>query len=288
MSTPARVYNLGSLNIDRVLRVKQLVRPGETIAASSLAELAGGKGLNQSVAMARAGANVVHLGKVGADGGWLRDKLAGEGVDTRFILQSSCATGQATIQVDDAGQNSIVLLAGANSEITSAEIGTALAAAAPGSWLLVQNETSGVAHAMQMAKQRGLRVAFNPAPFDDRVAEYPLELVDLLCVNETEAEPFRGCLENRLHDCEILLTRGAAGAVLQSAKGEIAVPACQVKVIDTTAAGDTFLGYFLAARLRRLPEGDCLAIASRAAALCVTRPGAMDSIPRWAEVSAAN
>jgi ribokinase len=288
MSSRPLVYNLGSLNIDRVLRVAQIARPGETIAASSLAEFAGGKGANQSVALARAGAAVIHLGKVGADGIWLRDKLAGEGVDTRFVVVGNSPTGQAMIQVDDAGQNSIVLLAGANAEITAGEIETALSQAVAGSWLLVQNETSGVAHAMQAAKQRGLRIAFNPAPFDDRVATYPLELVDLLCVNETESIPFRGCLKKRLGDCEILLTLGAAGATLQSALVEFHVSAPKVAVVDTTAAGDTLLGYFLAARLRQLPAEQCLAIANAAAGLCITRAGAMDSIPRWSEVFTAD
>jgi ribokinase len=284
MSRPPRVYNLGSLNIDRVFRVPHLVRPGETIAASALAELAGGKGLNQSVALARAGARVTHIGKVGADGLCLRDKLAAEGVDVSFVALDSGATGQAMIQVDDAGENSIVLLGGENARIAPAEIEAALAHAEPGSWLLLQNETSGVAHAMQVAKQLKLLVAFNPAPFDERVAGYPLELVDLLCVNENEAAPFRGALGKRLCDCEVLLTLGAGGATLQTAAGELHAPAKRVTVVDTTAAGDTLLGYFLAARLRGLSAERCLEIANAAAGLCVTRSGAMDSIPHWLEV----
>jgi ribokinase len=288
MSSPPRVYNLGSLNIDRVFRVPHLVRPGETLAASSYAELAGGKGLNQSVALVRAGAHLTHIGKVGVDGVWLREKLAAEGVDTQFVSLGNGATGQAIIQVDDAGENSIVLLAGANIQIAAEEIDRALAHARPGSWLLVQNETSGVAHAMQIAKQLGLQVAFNPAPFDERVASYPLELVDLLCVNESEAVPFQGALRERLRDREVLLTLGAGGATLKSAAGELHVAAARVPVVDTTAAGDTFLGYFLAARLRNLSDHACLAIANAAAGLCVSRPGAMDSIPKWVEIAAGN
>jgi ribokinase len=287
MSSPPRVYNLGSLNIDRVFRVPHLVRPGETLAASSYAELAGGKGLNQSVALARAGAPVTHIGRVGADGLWLREKLAAEGVDTQFVSVGPGATGQAIIQVDDAGENSIVLLAGENTQIVAEEIDQALAQAQLGSWLLVQNETSGVAHAMQIAKRQGLQVAFNPAPCDERVASYPLELVDLLCVNESEAVPFQGALRDRLRECEVLLTLGAGGAMLQSAAGELHVAAARVPVVDTTAAGDTFLGYFLAARLRNHSDHECLAIANAAAGLCVSRPAAMDSIPKWVEVAAA-
>ena len=281
---PAVVYNLGSLNIDRVFRVPHIVRPGETLGASSLEVFAGGKGANQSVALARAGAQVVHIGKVGPDGLWLRDKLAANGVDTRAISVGETPTGQAIIQVDDSGQNSIVLLAGENAEITPAEIDAALAGAQPGSWLLVQNETSAVEHAIRAASQRGLHVAFNPAPFDDRVLAYPLDLVDLLCVNETEAARLRGVPQQPDPDCEILLTLAAAGAVLKSSGMETRVPGCAVRAVDSTGAGDTFLGYFLAARLRGLPASECLRLSNLAAALCVTRPGAMDSIPRWAEV----
>ncbi len=211
MTTPT-VYNLGSLNIDRVFRVAHIVRPGETLASTSLAEFAGGKGANQSVALARAGARVVHIGKIGADGVWLRDRLAAEGVDVGSIAVGTAPTGQAIIQVDDAGQNAIVLLSGANAEITPEEIDAALAVAPAGSWLLAQNETSGVAHAIQAAKRRGLRVAFNPAPLDERVADYPLDLVDLLCVNETEAAVLRGGAVRPAGD--ILLTLGSRGVKL--------------------------------------------------------------------------
>ena len=280
------VYNLGSLNIDRVFRVPHVVRPGETLASTSLSEFAGGKGANQSVALARAGARVVHVGKVGADGVWLRDKLAADGVDVRGIFVGHAPTGQAIIQVDDAGQNSIVLLAGANNEISPAEIDDVLRDAAPGSWLLTQNETSAVAHAMQAAHDRGLKIAFNPAPLNERVAEYPLELVDLLCVNETEAAGLKTVGE-RLKRAETLLTLGSAGAMLKTALSESTVPGQRVTAIDTTAAGDTFLGYFLAARLRGLAADQCLQVANRAAAICVTRAGAMDSIPTWAEVVGA-
>ncbi len=283
MKTPI-VYNLGSLNVDRVFRVPHIAAPGETLAAVSLTEFAGGKGANQSVALARAGAQVVHIGKVGPDGLWLRDKLAAEGVDTRAILVGDVPTGQAIIQVDDRGQNSIVLLAGANAQITPAEIDAALADAQPHSWLLVQNETSGIAHAIHAASQRGLHVAFNPAPFDDRLPGYPLELVDLLCVNETEAARLRGIAKQPNPDCEILLTLAEAGALLRSPLGESRVPGCAVSAVDCTGAGDTFLGYFLAARLRGLPSNECLRLANQAAAQCVTRPGAMDSIPKWVEI----
>ncbi len=289
------ILNFGSLNIDRVFRVGHIARPGETIAGTSLAVFAGGKGANQSVALARAGAQTAHAGKIGTDGRWLLDKLRQEKVDTRWVRVGDGATGQALIQVDDTGQNAIVLLAGANHEISPGEVDEALADFPAESWLLVQNETSSVAHAIQTAKARGMRVAFNPAPFDDRVLEYPLDQLDLCCVNETEgaamagagpSEQIAAALACQLPNCDILLTLGSAGVLYRGAAGQIHVAAPQVDAIDTTAAGDTFLGYFLAGRCRELGLRENLELACRAAALCVTRPGAMDSIPRLDEVLA--
>lgn len=287
------IFNFGSLNIDRVFRVPHIAAPGETIASISLSQFAGGKGANQSVAMARAGAKVVHIGKIGTDGQWLLEKLAAEGIDTRWARTAISPTGQAIIQVDDAGQNAIVLLTGANHDTTASEVDDAISDAPQGSWLLVQNETSVVGEAIRAANNRGLRVAFNPAPFDDRVQTYPLELVDLLCLNETEAAVMTGqpaadeALEKlaaRWPRCEILLTLGAEGLIYRGPSGEIRLKAREVEVVDTTAAGDTLLGYFLAGRNRQLEPRECLELASRAAALCVTRHGAMDSIPRLSEV----
>jgi ribokinase len=289
------ILNFGSLNIDRVFRVGRIARPGETVASASLGVFAGGKGANQSVALARAGAQVAHAGKIGPDGTWLLDKLSQEKVDTRRVRIGRGATGQAMIQVDDEGQNAIVLLAGANHEISPDEIDEALADFPAESWLLVQNETSSVAHAIQSAKARGMRVAFNPAPFDSRVLKYPLDQLDLFCVNESEAAAMAGAgpseqlaaaLAGQLPTCEILLTLGSDGVLYRGAAGPMRVAAPQVHAVDTTAAGDTFLGYFLAGRCRELDVRESLERACRAAALCVTRPGAMDSIPRLDEVLA--
>lgn len=284
------VWNLGSLNIDRVARVARIARPGETISASSFSETAGGKGANQSVAIARAGGRVTHIGKVGADGVWLRDKLHAEGVDTRYIRTARGPSGQAIVQVDDSGQNSIVVVPGANAEITPDEIDAALRDVDDAKWLLSQNETSSVAHAIRAARRRKLKVALNPAPYDARIGEYPLELVNLLCLNESEAYQMTGETEppaifadlaRRLPDCELLLTRGAQGAMYHFAGETIDQAGLRVDAVDTTAAGDTFLGYYLAAiNVGSIPAA-ALRSAIAASALCVTRFGAIDSIPRW-------
>jgi ribokinase len=233
------------------------------------------------------------VGKVGPDGGWLVEKLAEEGIDTTQVRASAGPSGQAIIQVDDAGQNAIVLLAGANHEITPREVDEALEGCNRATWLLVQNETSAVDHAIRRANERGLRVALNPTPIDDRVRGYPLELVDLLCVNETEGSAMSGqsrpeaivaALAARMKGCEIVVTLGWGGVIGCGPEGEMRLPARPVQAVDTTAAGDTFLGYYLAGRTRGLGARESLELAVRAAALCVTRPGAMDSIPRMAQL----
>jgi ribokinase len=288
-----RIVNLGSLNVDRVFGVEHIARSGETITSLSQHLLAGGKGANQSVALARAGAQVTHIGKVGADGAWLVEKLATEGIDTRFIRVASTPTGQAVIQVDQSGENAIVLYPGANREITREEVDEALDAAPTDAWLLVQNETSAVAHAMAEARRRSIRVALNPAPIDRSILQSDWEKVDLLCVNEVEGaalsgqdqpEPMLAALAARAPQAEIVLTLGAKGVLYRDRQRQIRLEAQKVEVVDTTAAGDTFLGYFLAHRSQGRAPGECLEIATRAAAVCVTRAGAMDSIPRLVEL----
>jgi ribokinase len=289
------ILNLGSLNIDRVFEVDHIVAPGETIGSRSLCVFAGGKGANQSVALARAGVEVAHAGKIGPDGQWLLEKLARENVDTRWVRVGSGPSGQAMIQVAGDGQNAIVVIGGANYEITPQEVDESLASFCADDWLLVQNETSAVEHAIRAAKQRGMRVALNPAPFDSRVEQYPLEQLDLLCVNQSEGaamtgqtapQAIRTALAARLRGCEIVLTLGPAGVIGHGPDGPMRSDACRVIAVDTTAAGDTFLGYYLAGRTGGLGSHESLERACRAAALCVTRPGAMDSIPRLDEVLA--
>ena len=289
------ILNFGSINIDYVYRVKQIARPGETIDSLSLATFAGGKGENQSVAMARAGVPVVHLGRIGPEGAWLLDKLGKEGVDTRLIVRGDQPTGHALIQVAESGENAIVLFGGANREIRARDIDTALAGFSPGDWLLTQNETSHVAFALGRAHDRGLKVCFNPAPFGEEVRQYPLAAVDVLFVNETEAAGLLGKREwqdadlaglaVRFPSAELVVTLGARGVSYRSSSQELTVAGEPVTAVDTTAAGDTFIGYFLACRSKGLAAEEALRIANKAAAICVSRPGAMDSIPAWKEVA---
>jgi ribokinase len=289
-----KVLNYGSLNVDHVYRVDHIVRPGETIAGQSLDVFAGGKGANQSVALAKAGAEVMHAGKVGKGGEWLVERLAALGVDTRFTRIAAEPTGHAVIQVDAGGENAIFLFPGTNRQQARPEIDEALAAAPAGSVVLLQNEINDIPYIMEEARRRGLAVCLNPAPYGPEIAAYPLDLLDMIVFNETEGEGLTGradpdailaALGARLPNALLILTLGAQGVACRPPAGAVVrVPAVRARVLDTTAAGDCFIGYFLAAHLRGEPLRQCLETACKAAAICVSRPGASDSIPMRAEV----
>jgi ribokinase len=288
-----RILNFGSLNIDHVYQVDHIVRPGETLSSGSYQVFAGGKGANQSAALALAGASVCHAGQVGPEGQWLLDKLAALGVDMRFTLRGRVPTGHAVIQVDPAGQNAIFLYPGANVQIVSEQIDSTLSVFGSGDILLLQNEISNIPYLINKAHSRGMKICLNPAPFGPEVLAYPLEQVDLLVLNETEAQGLVGraapdelldAVGARFPGAEVIITLGARGALYCSPVARLQVPAVEVTAVDTTAAGDTFIGYYLAsAAAGREPER-CLRRAAQAAALCVTRPGAMDSVPAAHEV----
>lgn len=288
------ILNFGSLNIDHVYRMPHIVLPGETLTSRSYQLFAGGKGANQSVALARAGASVAHAGKVGRDGRWLVEKLAAAGVETRWIEVVDDPTGHALIQVDDAGQNAIVLHAGTNRQITRERMAHVLAQTSPGTILLLQNEINDVAHLLEAGHARGLKVCLNPAPFGEETRHFPFQSVDILIVNEAEGEglsgerqpePIISRLSERLPaGAEVILTLGSQGALYGRDRERMHVPAKRVQAVDTTAAGDTFIGYYLAARTAGQSGRESLELACAAAAVCVARPGAMDSIPTRVEV----
>jgi len=291
------VLNIGSLNIDRVLRVPTIVQPGQTLAATRCSLFPGGKGANQSVAAARAGAVVRHVGRVGPDGRWLIERLREAGVRTDGIeIDREAQTGQAVIQVADSGQNSIVIDAGANSRVDASQIDRAIAACEPGDVLLLQNEVSEVAHAIEAGAAAGMVVVFNPAPMTPAVHRYPLEKVSWLVVNEAEGVALAGTDEPRRivdeltlrHGATVVLTRGERGVLCRQGERVLEQPAFAVEAVDTTAAGDTFVGYLVAALVERRPIQQALRRAARAASLSVTRAGAMDSVPDAAEVNASH
>jgi ribokinase len=287
------IINFGSLNIDHVYRVERFVRPGETIASLSYQQFAGGKGFNQSIALARAGAQVRHAGKIGAEGGWLLDILREAGAQTEDVMQVEIPTGHALIQVEAGGENAIILFGGANQSITGEDVERVLARATVGDYLLLQNEINNMDLILRRGAEEGLRMVFNPAPMTGAVLDYALDGVAIFIVNESEAEALTGAstpdaivdsMRQRFPRAATVLTLGAAGAIYADGAERIHVPAVSVKAVDTTAAGDTFTGYFLAALAGGEPVQAALQLAARAAAICVTRPGAADSIPTRAQV----
>lgn len=291
-----RIFNFGSLNIDHVYRVQALVAQGQTTSAADYQQYCGGKGLNQSIALARAGASVVHVGVIGDDGELLRQQLQADDVDTSLIRTVDTATGHAIIQVSDQGDNAIIVYPGANHLLSREQIDAALHQTRAGDWVLCQNETSEVGYLLHTASKRGLHTACNPAPMTDAARDYPYQLLDLLLVNQSEGETLSGHsdpsgmlarLEQAYPDTIIVLTLGSQGAVAVAGGEHLQQSAEPVNAIDTTAAGDTFCGYFLHALTQQQPLQQCLQHASRAAAACVQQAGAAVSIPRITSIKSS-
>lgn len=289
-----KILNFGSLNIDNVYAVPHFVAPGETLGATRVSRNVGGKGLNQSVALARAGAKVYHAGCVGEDGEFLLSFLAGNGVDISFVKKIEGPSGHAIIQVDENGQNSIILYGGANQCVCEADIDRVLSDFSAGDMLLLQNEISGIPHLIRTAHEKGIAVILNPSPISPELLSAPFELVDWFILNEIEGAALAGteeladipaALTAKYPAAKFVMTLGAAGA---SAFGAdipyVRVPATPVKPVDTTAAGDTFTGYFFASYAEGKTVEEALTLASRAAGIAVTRPGAAASIPLKNEI----
>ena len=283
----AKILNIGSLNLDYVYAVPHFVEAGETLLSSRRDVFAGGKGLNQTVAAARAGAEVCHGGAVGVDGDMLLDLLRDAGADVSAVARVDVPTGHAVIQVTPQGENAILILGGANRAVSPETVGIALEKVGPGDILLLQNEINGLDHIIRRAAQKGLRILFNPAPMEKAVKDLPLELLDTLIVNEGEGKALAGdmdALKAAYPNQKILLTQGSRGASLWTGSEVLFQPAFPVEAVDTTAAGDCFLGYYAAALAENLPYAAALRLAAAASALSVQRQGAAPSIPLRGEV----
>ena len=283
------IWNLGSINIDHFYNVASLPSAGETVSAIGYAQGLGGKGANMSVAAARGGARVAHIGLIGKDGAWVRNRLLEYGVDVSHIAVIEAPTGQAVVCVETSGENSIVVLPGANHALTEEMIGGALSNARTGDFLLMQNETNGQVRAAELAKALGLRVAYAAAPFEADAVQDLLPNTDLLVLNEVEAEQLlcaTGTELSQLPFKDIVVTLGASGCRWYSDRNEkpVGVAAYPAEVIDTTGAGDTFTGFLLAALDRGEEMQAALDLALRAAALMVGRGGTADVIPDLKEI----
>ncbi|MBR5315884.1 MAG: ribokinase [Firmicutes bacterium] len=289
-----KILNLGSLNLDYVYQVDHMVQPGETLASSDMQIFCGGKGLNQSIALAKAGADVYHGGLIGEEGGILRAALQTAEVDCQFVRTIEGSTGHAIIQVDGNGQNCILLYGGTNRMLTSQFIDEVLAAFDAGDILLLQNEVNKLDEIVDKAHKKGMKIVLNPSPFNDAVKAVDLEKISLFLMNEVEGEQITGeadpaqilqAMKRDYPQAEVVLTMGAEGAWYQNGDILLKQNAFKVEAVDTTAAGDTFTGYFLATQAEGMDVADSLEMASKASSIAVTRPGAAPSIPMREELN---
>ena len=288
------VIVLGSANIDRAYTVDHVVRLGETISSAGFSESCGGKGFNQALALARAGARVSFAGAIGPDGARLKETLVQEGVDVCHLMHRDCPTGHAIIQVTPQGQNSIVIHAGANGSIAPSDVDEALATFSAGDMLVLQNEVSSLGHALSKAHEKGMRIVLNPSPLDDAILGLDLSCVSILLVNEVEGGALSGrdtpeailsALHARYPNTDIVLTLGGEGGKYLGADDTaLSFEALDVVPVDTTAAGDTFTGYLLAEIARGSGIAKALEVARVASGISVTRRGAACSIPNRSEV----
>ncbi len=294
-----KILSFGSLNIDYVYSVPHFVKKGETLSAKELNVYTGGKGLNQSIALARAGVETYQAGAIGTDGMFLLEQLKEAGVKTDLVkILDDVRTGNAIIQNDDEGDNCIVLFGGANQAITKEQVDEAFKDFTNEDYLLIQNEINELSYIVEKAKEEGMKIILNPSPMNEKIMKLPLDQIDYFILNEIEAmqilemdkpEEIDGkyiasLLHERFKDATIVLTLGSEGSVCISDDEYVEQSIYKVKAIDTTAAGDTYTGYFIAGILNGKTIKESMDIASKASAIAVTRQGAAPSIPVLEEV----
>ena len=289
-----RVLVFGSANIDRTYAVEHFVRAGETLSADKMNLHCGGKGFNQAIAFARAGSDVYFAGAVGEDGGMLYDALKESGVNVDHLKRIPGPSGHAVIQVTPDGQNSIIILAGSNGAITHEDVDQVINAFSAGDLVVLQNEISSVDYIIDQAKERGMIVALNPSPFNERIKIYDLSKVDYLLVNEVEGALLTGCddpekmaglIHAKYPEANVVLTLGCAGSVFVGNDGNVLTSGIyETNAVDTTAAGDTYTGFFLSEALATGDFETALRNAAIASGISVSRHGASQSIPFAKEV----
>ena len=290
-----KVLSFGSLNFDHVYQMDHFVMLKETTSSLSYSRGFGGKGLNQSIALAKSGLDVYHAGRVGFDGQPFIDYLQEYGVKVDYLKKDEeTATGHAIIQVSHS-ENCIILFGGANQLIDEAQIDEVLTHFEKGDLLLIQNEISSLTYLITKAHEKGLRIAFNTAPMDEKVFSYPLDLIDIFVVNEVEGKGLANISSDNVEDVivglrkaypnkEIILTVGSLGSYYICGETVIHQEAYRVDAVDTTAAGDTFTGFYLASILSGEEVNTALRIAAKASSITVTKEGAAKSIPTLEQV----
>ncbi len=291
-----KILNFGSCNIDMVYSVDHIVNVGETIHTNKLEFFAGGKGLNQSIAAARAGAKTYHAGCIGTDGKMLEDILVSSGVDISYLKKVDSKNGHAVIQVDQNGENCIFLFGGSNEMITKDFVDNVISSFEKGDFILLQNEINNLHYIIEKAHKQGLQIVLNPSPFNADLKKIDLNSISYLILNEIEAKEFSGkttpeafldYTKTLYPDLKVVLTLGRKGCIYSDSIQTHFHPSFDIKAVDTTAAGDTFTGYFVSAIAKGESYYHAIKIASCASAITVSRPGAAPSIPVFDEVSEA-
>lgn len=294
-----KVLCFGSLNIDYTYKVDHFVKKGETLSSDALQVFSGGKGLNQSTALAKAGVDTYHAGAIGEDGQFLLKQLQNAGVNTDCVaVLEEVRSGNAIIQNDREGDNCILLYGGANQAITKDQVDDVLGKFTEGDFIVLQNEINELSYIVEQAHERKLKIVLNPSPMNEKILKLPLQYVDYFLLNEIEAgqilgedtgagfdgEKLAGKLLEKFPSSAIVLTMGGDGSIYMDEKETVLQPVYKVQAVDTTAAGDTFTGFFIGGVIRGLSVKEAMDMASKAAAIAVTRQGAAPSIPMLEEV----
>ena len=288
-----KILNFGSCNIDYVYNVSEFVKAGETIAALSTSEHPGGKGLNQAVAAARAGGNVFFAGNIGVDGIFLKELLENSGVNTKYLKINRARTGNAIIQIDENGENCIIVSAGANALLNEAYIKSVTADFARGDICMLQNETPCTDFIIKQAKACGMTVIWNPSPMNEKITDSAIGMCDYIIANKTEGKALTGkeepddilkALFKKYPHTKTVLTLGKNGSIYSDGTDTVKQPSFKADPVDTTGAGDTFTGYFTAMISKGKTAAEALKTASAAAAIATEKQGAASSIPPIANV----
>lgn len=294
-----KVLCFGSLNIDYTYKLDHFVSKGETISSRELIVCSGGKGLNQSIALSKAGVNTYHAGAIGEDGKFLLEQMQDAGVNTDHVaVMSDVRSGNAIIQNDKSGDNCIILYGGANQAITKEQVKKVLRNFEKDDFIILQNEISELSYIVKLASEIGMKIVLNPSPMNEKIFELPMEYVSYFILNEIEAmqilgkeydDDFNGLLiaeemRKKFPNASVVLTMGEKGAIYKDSVETVVQPAFSVQAVDTTAAGDTFTGFFVGGLMRGLEAKQAMLEATKAAAIAVTRQGAAPSIPTKEEV----
>lgn len=289
-----KVLCFGSLNVDMVFSVNEFVKPKETIHSNTLTYFAGGKGLNQAIALKKAQANVYIAGSIGRDGQLLIDTCRKNQLDLKYIRTIDSSSGMAVVQVDDKGENCIILHEGANAENSTAFMDCVLEDFQAGDMLVIQNEINNLDYLIDAAYQKKMKIVLNPSPVHEKLINIGLNKCSYLILNEVEGQALSGETQNelivkKLHgkfDAQVILTVGKDGVYFNAGNEVIHVGAVSVGAIDTTGAGDTFTGFVIGEISKGKSVEDAVKLAVHAAALAVTKTGASDSIPEFSDVLA--